>query len=242
MAAATTSTAAPGAGKAMRLGPEPETATAAAPASARRRHGGGAAGHVLEAQRLVQPVVHRLAEQLEVSAAQRLDDQGGARPCCRPRRPAPRTSAARRARPSWCTSSCDTASATSIGLDLDALGEQALFAVDHDDQAAVKRRRDVVGVALDLGGERQDGAVARRAAEQFVGAEQAGGRRRGARAESRGQRHGDLAVDAQAGGHGRANLVEEPAEGAHHQVAGVARQHVAALAGRRAPRRPRRPA
>ena len=87
--------------------------------------------------------------------------------------------------------------------------------VAADDEAAVQRRRDVVGVALDLGRVGEHVGRLQRQLIEMVGGEQPGDDRRGAGAEARGER--DLAADPKADVAGGAQVLE----GAHAEVVAV---------------------
>ena len=86
-------------------------------------------------------------------------------------------------------------------------------AVRADDEAAVQRGGDVVGMALELGGQREDVGVE---LEEMVGGHQAGHVGGGARTQPAAER--DLRLDAEAEGLG----VGQPGEAAHGEVAPVA--------------------
>ena len=92
--------------------------------------------------------------------------------------------------------------------------EARRLAVRADDEAAVQRGGDVVGMALELGGQREDVGIE---LEEMVGGDQAGHVGGGARAQPAAER--DLRLDAEAERLG----VGQPGEAAHGEVAPVAR-------------------
>ena len=87
-----------------------------------------------------------------------------------------------------------------------------------EDEAAVERRGDVVGMALELDRVAVDRVALEAELEQVVGGDQAGDDRRRARAEPAGER--DLAADLEAQPVGRVQALER----AHAEVRAVGRQ------------------
>ncbi len=103
--------------------------------------------------------------------------------------------------------------------------EAHCLAVGANDEAAIERRGDVVGVTLDRGGAREQVDVQ---LEQVVGGEQAGDDRRGARAEAAGER--DVRADAESEVVGGVQALE----GAHAEVVLVPRDVQVGLDGKAA--------
>ena len=105
-----------------------------------------------------------------------------------------------------------------------------------DDEPAVDRRRDVVGVPLDLGRPRQQLLARQRQLEEVVGGDQSRDDRRRARAEPARQR--DLGAQAEGDPVGGVERLERP----HDQVVAPGRAPRGRRGRTRTPRSPRPPA